>query len=331
MNETLKTLVVGGGSAGVRHFRYLTEYGVKCSVCDPVEPCRVTQEFPDAEHFLDFDAVDLSGFDAVMIATPPFLHVPQAIAAARAGCHILLEKPISNSEEGLDELEQIVEEKGLVASVAYPYANSSAWDRLLEIIDAGEIGDVWMLAAHGGQNILQPRPDYYSTYYGQEALGGGCLQDNMTHAVMAAEMIGGPVAEVAAQRHNIGLENIDTDDTSFVWLKFKSGVVATLDSSLQCHLRHSEWIVSGSAGAVRVDLESEPVAIHLFDAATEDMHEEFIEDTRDESFRSSDKNFVEAIRGNASVRCTLAQARSCLRTILAAIESARLGRTVTIS
>ena len=331
MNEDIKVLVVGGGSAGVRHFRYLTEYGVKCSVCDPAKSCRVTQEFPGAEHFPDFDAVDLSGFDAVMIATPPFLHLPQATAAARAGCHLLLEKPISATEEGLDELEQIVEEKGLVASVAYPYANSLAWDRLLEIIDAGQIGDLWMLAYHGGQNILKPRPDYDATYYGHDALGGGCLRDLMTHMVMAAQIIAGPVAEVAAQRHNVGIENIDTDDTSFVWLKFKSGVVATLDWSMQCHLPHSEWIVSGSTAAVRVDMESEPVAIRVFDAATEELREEVVEDTHNETFRRNDENFVEAIRGNASVRCTLADARSCLRTILAAIESARLGKTVPVS
>ena len=138
MNEDLKALVVGGGSAGVRHFRYLTEYGVKCSVCDPLESCRVTQEFPDAEHFPDFDAVDLSGFDAVMIATPPFLHVPQAIAAAHAGCHILLEKPISISEEGLDELEQIVEETRNIKESGQA-EGTEAFEEVSDLISSGLI------------------------------------------------------------------------------------------------------------------------------------------------------------------------------------------------
>ncbi len=130
------------------------------------------------------------------------------------------------------------------------------------LAQAMQLGDV-------GTNVLKPRPDYYSTYYGHDALGGGCLQDDLNHEIMAAEIVAGPVAEVTAQRHNIGLENIDTDDTSFAWLKFTSRVVATLDLSLQCHFGHVEWIVSGSTGAIRLEIEPEATTIRLLDAATE--------------------------------------------------------------
>ena len=182
MNEFLKMLIVGGGSAGVRHFRYLTEMGVKCSVCDPADSCRVINEFPDAEHFRDFDDVELSHFDAVVICTPPFLHVPQAIAAARAGCHILLEKPLGVlNEDGLDELEDLLRMKNLVAAVAFPYANMPAMDRLIDIINDGEIGNVLTAAVHFGQYILKPRPDYYKIYYVDEMTLINCalLEDKL--------------------------------------------------------------------------------------------------------------------------------------------------------
>ena len=328
MKDDLKMLVVGGGSAGVRHFRYLSQSGLKCSVCDPAESCRVTREFPGADCLQDFDSADLGAFDAVVICTPPFLHVPQAIAAARAGCHVLLEKPISVSEEGLDELEETVREKGLVAGVAFPYANMLAMDRVREIVRSGEIGDLWMVAAHDGQNILKARPDYYSTYYVSDAQGGGALQDAANHNLMAMELLCGPVAEVTAQRHNIGLQDIDTDDTCFVWLEFKSGVTGTLDYSVQCHFRHSQWIISGSKGAIHFALGPEDMTIQVFDAATENVREEVIHETWNETFRRNDENFVAAIRGHTSVRCTLARARACLRTVLAAKESARLSRPV---
>jgi predicted dehydrogenase len=81
---------------------------------------------------------------------------------------------------------------------------------------------------------------------------------------------------------------------------------------------------------MRIDVRSEPMAIRLLDAATEEVRQELVEDTWNETFRRNDQDLVEAIRGNASVRCTLAQARGYLRTILAATESARLGRTVGI-
>jgi len=329
MPKKLKVLVIGGGSAGVRHYRYTSEYGVQCSVCDPADSCRVTSQFPEAEHFKDFDAVDLRAFDAVIICTPPYLHVPQATAAARAGCHVLLEKPISVTEQGLDELEGIVREKKLVAAVSFPYANMPAMDRLIEIVRSGEIGDLWMSAYHKGENLLKFRPDFYSTYYRSDEQGGGCLQDDANHALTALELLCGEVEEITCQRHNIGLKDIDADDTCFVWLKFKSGVVATLDWSNQCHFGHSDWIISGSKGGIR--FTPADMKIEVFDAETERTREEIFDDTWNETFRRNDENFIDAIRGTGSVRCSLQQARRYLRTVLAAKESARTGKPVAVA
>jgi predicted dehydrogenase len=325
----LRLLVVGGGSAGVRHFRYSQEYGVQCSVCDPADSCRVTNEFPDAEHLRDFDSVDLSDFDAVTLCTPPYLHVPQATAAVRAGCHVLLEKPIAVTEEGLDELEQVVAEKDLVGAVSFPYSNMPAMDRLIEIVQSGEIGDLWMTAYHKGENLLKFRPDFYSTYYVSDEMGGGCLQDDANHALTAIELLCGDVEEITCQRHSIGIKDVDADDTCFVWLKFKSGVISTLDWSNQCHLGHSNWIISGSKGGIRFTVND--MQLEIFDAATEETRAESFDDDWNESFRRNDQDFIDAICGTGNVRCTLQQARHHLRTVLAAKESSTTGGPVTLT
>ena len=328
MDAALRVLVVGGGSAGVRHFRYTHEYGMHCSVCDPADTCRVTREFPKAEHLRDFDEAELGAFDAVVVCTPPYLHVPQAITAARAGCHVLLEKPIAVTEEGLDELEQIVHDQQLVGAVAFPYANMLAMDRTLEIVRSGEIGDLWMSSYHKGDNILKPRPDFYETYYVSDVQGGGCLQDDANHALPALEMLGGEVEEIMCQRHNIGLKDIDADDTCFVWFKFKSGAVATLDWSNQCNIDHADWIIGGSKGGIQFSLSD--MTLKVCDASTGNMRTERFDDSWNETFRRNDQNFVDAIRGKTSVRCSLQQARKHLRTVLSARESARLRTPVTV-
>ena len=328
MSGELKCLVVGGGSAGVRHYRYTADYGVRCSMCDPADVCRVTTEFPDAEHLKDFDTVDWAAFDAAIICTPPYLHVPQALAAARAGCHVLLEKPIGVTEEGLDELEQVVREKQLVGAVSFPYANMKALDRIIEIVNSGEIGDLWMAAHHKGENLLKYRPDFYDTYYVSDKQGGGCLQDDANHALTALELLCGDVAEITCQQHKIGIKNVDSDDTCFVWMKFKSGAVATLDWSNQCHFGHSDWIMSGSKGGIRFSLAD--MKVEVFDAATEQTRVETLDDTWNESFRRNDEDFIDAIRGKGTVRCGLQQARHHLRTVLAAKESAHTGRPVAV-
>ena len=331
MNELLNMLVIGGGSAGVRHFRYLTEMGVTCSVCDPAESCRVTNEFPDAEHFRDFDAVELSRFDAVVICTPPFLHVRQAITAAQAGCHILLEKPLSVlNEDGLDELEDIVKTKNLVAAVAFPFANMPAMDRLVEIIRNGEIGTVLTAAVHIGQYILKPRPDYYKTYYASDDQGGGSLQDFSLHQILGLEMLFGPEREVTCQRHTIGAESkhITADDTVWLWLRYRDDIIVNLDITLHCHIPHGEWIISGTEGAIKF-LPGENT-ICVMDGETEEERIEKFDDTWNETFRRNDENFVDALQNGVPVKCPIEQARVNLQTILAARESAKTGKAVKV-
>ena len=329
MDEQLKMLVVGGGSAGVRHFRYLSEMGVACSVCDPVDSCRVKKQFPEAERLADFDQVDLSRFDAVVIGSPPTLHIRHALAAARAGCHILSEKPLTAlSEDGLDELQSLVHEKHLVVAVAFPYANLKALDRIIEIVRAGEIGEIWSVSVHVSQNILKYRPDYFETYYGDDARGGGCLQDNALHVLMGLEMLLGPEKEVTCRRHSVGIKgpNVTADDTAWLWLRYPRDVVVAIDFTTACHWRHNEWIISGSEGAIRFPVDES--SVHVFNAQTEHIRTERFDDSWNETFRRNDQSFDDALRGKAEVRCTIEMARVNLRAVLAARKSAETGRPV---
>ena len=325
----LKMLVVGGGSAGVRHFRYLTEAGVACSVCDPAARCRVTEEFQDVEHLADFNSIDLARFDGVVICTPPYMHVPQAISAAQAGCHILLEKPISVlNEEGLDELEAIVERKNLTAAVSFPYANMPAMDRIRQLVEIGEIGDILFATMHHGQNLLKYRPDFYSIYYYDDLQGGGCLQDDAMHPMMGLELLLGPEREITCQRHRFGVEDEKetADNTAWMWILYDNDVRASIDFSLKCHWRHNEWIISGSKGAIRF-LVDEP-SVEIIDASTEKTRLEKFDDSWNETFRRNDINFTAAVRCEAQVKCNLKMARVNLRAVLAARKSAETGEPV---
>lgn len=326
MNDPLRMLVVGGGSAGVRHFRYLSECGITCSVCDPADGCRVTKESPDAEHFRRLDDAELGRFDAAVVCTPPILHVPQAIAAAKAGCHLLLEKPLSVlSEDGIDELMAVVREKGLVAAVAFPFANMEAMDRIIEIVKSAEIGEVWSIQVHEGQNILKYRSDFFDTYYGSDAQGGGCLQDNALHPLMGLEMLLGPEKAVTCRRLNIGIrrEGVTADDTAWLWIEYGGGVHVAIDFSVQCHWQHYEWIIAASRGAIKFLVDKS--LLYVFDAETEKTREERFDHSWNKTFRANDENFLHAIRGEGEVRCTLEMARTNLRAVLAARESDRRG------
>ena len=332
MSKPLRMLVVGGGSAGVRHFRYLSEYGVQCDVCDPLADCRVSRQFPHAERLTDYAQADLSAYDAVVTCTPPIDHIPQLIRAAKAGCHLLSEKPLTVlNNEGLDELQELVQEKNLIAAVAFVYAALKAMDRTIEIVKSAELGKVRSIAVHAGQDILKPRPDYFETYYGKDELGGGALQDDAMHPLMGLERLLGQEIEITCQRHNIGIKRPDVtaDDTAWMWIRYPEEVMVTIDFSLQCHWRHHEWIINLDKGAIWMPVEK--YRLEILDATTGKKRTETFDDDWNETFRANDQNFVQAIQGKEAVRCDLDMAVTNHRAVLAARESARLGRAVKLA
>ena len=332
MNTTKpKILVVGGGSAGVRHYRYSREFGAEVSLYDPADRCRVTEQFPDCQHIQEYREKSLETYDAVIVCTPPALHVRQALIAARAGCHVMTEKPLGVTEDGIDDLEAILAENHLIGAVSFPFANMRAVDRIFEIIESGEVGNLWMAAIHRGENILKSRPDYFETFYVSEAKGGGCLQDDANHALTALELLGGQVVEVTCQRHHIGIKDTDSDDTAFVWLRFANGVVASLDWSNQCNFEHFTWIISTSQGGVRFSMTDDaaaPMRIEVYNSETQATRIEKFDQTWNDTFRNNDRDFIEAIQGKGKPRCSIAQARRHLRTVLAAKESSRARMSV---
>ncbi len=103
----MNILIVGGGSIGERHLRNFLKVGeLKVSLCEPKgDRLKVLeQKYNIDQAFTDFERVDLSCFDGVVICTPPNLHIPMALRVVKDSCHLLIENPLSHNMEGVDEL-----------------------------------------------------------------------------------------------------------------------------------------------------------------------------------------------------------------------------------
>ena len=266
--------------------------------------------------------------DVIINGTMDHQHVPTSIPLLEVGYDMLLEKPFATNEAEMWDLVRVAKRHGRKVVICHVLRYAPFYVRIRQRVRSGEIGDIWSVQVHHGQNILKYRPDYFETYYGDLSRGGGCLQDDALHVLMGLEMLLGPEQEVACQLHNIGIRGpkVTADDTAWLWIRYPNDVVVTVDFSVQCHWKHNEWIVSASRGAIRFLVE-EP-SIFVFDAASDRVREEHFGDNWNETFRANDKSFVDAIRGKAASRCTLAMARTTLRAVLAAQESAKTGRPV---
>ncbi|MCK4818307.1 Gfo/Idh/MocA family oxidoreductase, partial [bacterium] len=113
--QELSILIVGCGSIGKRHGQVLQSLGVAdIRVCDPIAETRevMAKLIPGVKLYESFEAGLEDKPDTVLVCTEPTMHIPMITQAVKAGCHVLCEKPISNTPEGIDELEELVEKTG---------------------------------------------------------------------------------------------------------------------------------------------------------------------------------------------------------------------------
>ncbi|GIX07470.1 MAG: hypothetical protein KatS3mg115_1873 [Candidatus Poribacteria bacterium] len=177
--------LVGCGGISRAHARGLRALGpewAKVVLCCDLDPdrARLRAEELDAEAFTtDWDEVfDHPEIEAVDLCLPHHLHAEAAIAAAQAGKHILIEKPLARTLEEADRILNAVQRSGVLLMVAFVERFEADHQRAKELLDAGAIGRPMLVRVDHNQNLLLP-PD--SWIRSAELLGGGALASAGCH------------------------------------------------------------------------------------------------------------------------------------------------------
>jgi len=148
--EQVRVAVVGCGYWGTNLIRNLAA----SPLCEVVALCdqdrarleRGSGPCPRAELVRDFEAVVADpGVEAVVLATPVATHAPLVHAALEAGKHVLVEKPLATSVREAEELVRLARARGLTLMVDHTFLYSPAVRRVKELIDAGELGDIYYI------------------------------------------------------------------------------------------------------------------------------------------------------------------------------------------
>jgi predicted dehydrogenase len=205
----------------------------------------------------DIVAVDslAAGFEmrpgAVIICTPPHLHLPLAEQTVESGAHLFVEKPLALSLAGIDNLLGAAQQKNLVFMVGYNLRFDPGLQRMKELIDAGRIGRLVALQAEFGQYLPDWRPaeDYRKGYNARSSMGGGIILD-ASHEVDYLRWLGGDVESVFAMAAQLGNLQIDVEDIASITLRFSSGAIghAHLDSLQRSYSRYCKAV--GTDGTV---------------------------------------------------------------------------------
>jgi predicted dehydrogenase len=185
---------------------------------------------------------------------PNALHAEPTIAAARAGKHVLCEKPL-----GLDAAEsramwQAAEEAGVVHMCGFNYRFVPAVRLAREMLEAGELGEIFHFRARYLQS-WGPGADRSAWRFDRAQAGSGALGDLGSHIVDLARYLGGEPAAVQARMHSFS--GADVDDAFAATVEFAGGPLGTLEASRFATGRINGLVfeVNGSRGALAFDLE----------------------------------------------------------------------------
>jgi predicted dehydrogenase len=233
------------------------------------------------------------------------------LAAAEAGAHFLVEKPLSTSLQGIDRLLHLVQERRLTAVVAYTLRSHPVFAAVRSSVLSGRFGLPVEIVANCGQNFPHCRPAYREIYYRDHATGGGAVQDALTHILDAAQWIAGPITSVAADLGRLVLEGVAVEDTAHV-LARHGAVLATY--SLNQHQRPDEatLTIHCQQGTVRIELHHRHW--RWMTEPSGSWHDEPMPETeRDDWFVAQAGAFLDAVEGRCEPRCMLAEAAHTLR------------------
>ena len=200
---------------------------------------------PQARTTADFEELLADPeLDAVVIATPVVTHYELAKEALAAGKHVFVEKPQAQSSAEAEELAALAQEQGLVLMPGYLLLYHPALQRLKEVIDGGELGDVLYLYGNR-QNLGQIRRD-------ENALWSIGAQD----LSMILHLVDEEPVEAWARGESFLRSGIE--DVVFCYLRFPSGVIAHMHVSwLDPHKMRKLTVVGRDKMAVFDDMEPE--------------------------------------------------------------------------
>ncbi len=323
--EVTRLLIVGAGSIGTRHAGNAKALGITdIAVTDADRPRRDHLAAAiGGPAFASLD--DALGWQptVAVVCTPPASHIPIAQRCAAAGCHLLIEKPLAASAEGIAALEATLAARGIRAAVAYQLRFHPAVKRMRELVTSGAIGKLLAVQAEYGQYLPAWRParDYRDTYTAQAAQGGGILLDG-SHEIDYVRWIAGEMAAVFASAATLSDLQIDVEDTAALVIRFQSGMLGEIH--LDCIQRgySRRCVLIGSEGTVHWD----SAAGLRITAATGSAHDEPLVPAPNDPYVAE----MQAFLGGEPTLATIADGKRVLAVVEAARESSATRREIAL-
>jgi 1,5-anhydro-D-fructose reductase (1,5-anhydro-D-mannitol-forming) len=293
---------------------------------DPVRGERFAGEagIPTAHGSVEALLAD-ANIDVVYISTTNELHAAQAVAAARAGKHVLCEKPLALSLEDARSIIDACQDAGVVLGTNHHLRNAATHRTMRGLIAHGSIGEP--LAVRVAHAVYLPQHLRGWRIDRPEAGGGAILDITVHDADTLRFVLGDEVSEVTAMAASQGMARRGLEDGVMGVMRFRSGLLAQFHDAFTTRHAVTGFEVIGTEGALvgRNVMTQRPVGTVVL---RRDGNEEEIAIDHENLYERSVRRFNAAVRGEGEPAATGEDGYRSLAIALAARESAATGRAV---
>lgn len=338
-DRKIKVGLVGCGRISKNHLQSIQQHQDSLELvglCD-IDPSvldKATSEY-QVEGYLTLDElIKYSRPDLVVLCTPSGLHPGQAVVAAKAGCHVLTEKPMATRwQDGVNMIKAC--DEALVRLFVVKQNRLNATLQLLKnAVDQGRFGKIYM----ANMNVYWTRPqDYYDQggWRGTWEMDGGAFMNQASHYIDLVHWLLGPVESVHAMTATLE-RKIETEDTGVMTIRWRNGALGSVNVTMLTYPKNFEGSITilGEKGTVRIG----GVAVN------EIQHWEFSESApEDEQIKQANyqttsvygfghplyyNNVINSFRGIEEPITDGREGLSSLELLIAAYRSARDGKTI---
>lgn len=336
----LRVAVIGCGS--IAKHRHIPEYAENSNVelvafVDPViERAQQYANEHGGQAFADYkEMLAAVKPDAVSVCTPNYLHAEQTIESAKAGAHVLVEKPMAVTDEEAAAMIEAANANNVKLMVGHNQRFMPPHQKAKEILQTGVMGKVLTFRTSFGH----PGPDAWSIdgadswfFHKEEAIMGAMGDLGVHKSDLIRWLLDDEVSEVAAFVGTLDKKDTESDDNASCILRMQSGAIGTLVASWTYYKgEDNSTVLWCENGVMRIGTDPvDQVIVELRDGTINKYQTGEISTNEKQLSSFVVEKFVDSIINDTEPAVTGEEGRASLKVILDAFESQATGKVIKV-
>lgn len=340
-DRKIKVVLVGCGRISKNHFGSIEKHADNVelvAVCETDRPLLAEMEKKyKVPAFHNYDnLLAESDADLIILCTPSGMHPAQTIAAARAGKHVMTEKPMATRWKDGMAMVRACDEARVRLFVIKQNRRNATLQLLKRAVDEKRFGRIYMVHL----NVFWTRPQAYydqGAWRGTWELDGGAFMNQSSHYVDLLEWLIGPIADVQAMTGTLA-RDIEVEDTGVLNVRWRNGALGSMAVTMMAYPKNYEGSITilGEKGTVRIG----GIAVNDIQTWEFEKEKEYDAQVKEANYQTTSvygfghplyyKNVIDVLRGEAEPETDGREGLKSLEVLIAAYLSARDGKTVSL-